>query len=65
MHLDRKTGVAIDLSEESAYAVRWAGPGDAVVLFGADWYRERAKVYANLEAELSKWSQAYIVDLGL
>ncbi|KAJ0246199.1 Universal stress protein PHOS32 [Hirschfeldia incana] len=47
----RKIGVAIDLSEESAYAVRWAvdhyiRPGDAVVLlhvsptsvlFGADW----------------------------
>ncbi|XP_018470416.1 universal stress protein PHOS32 [Raphanus sativus] len=47
----RKIGVAVDLSEESAYAVRWAvdhyiRPGDAVVLlhvsptsvlFGADW----------------------------
>ncbi|CAA7022465.1 unnamed protein product, partial [Microthlaspi erraticum] len=47
----RKIGVAIDLSEESAFAVRWAvdhyiRPGDAVVLlhvsptsvlFGADW----------------------------
>ncbi|KAG2245365.1 hypothetical protein Bca4012_022987 [Brassica carinata] len=47
----RKIGVAVDLSEESAFAVRWAvdhyiRPGDAVVilhvsptsvLFGADW----------------------------
>lgn len=47
----RKIGVAVDLSDESAYAVRWAvnhyiRPGDAVillhvsptsVLFGADW----------------------------
>jgi nucleotide-binding universal stress UspA family protein len=47
----RKLGVAVDLSDESAYAVRWAvdhyiRPGDAVillhvsptsVLFGADW----------------------------
>lgn len=47
----RKVGVAVDLSEESAFAVRWAvqhylRPGDAVillhvsptsVLFGADW----------------------------
>ncbi|KAF5728343.1 hypothetical protein HS088_TW21G00490 [Tripterygium wilfordii] len=47
----RKVGVAVDLSDESAYAVRWAvdhyiRPGDAVillhvsatnVLFGADW----------------------------
>ncbi|KAE8651301.1 universal stress protein PHOS32 isoform X1 [Cucumis sativus] len=47
----RKVGVAVDLSEESAYAVHWAvqhyiRPGDAVillhvsptsVLFGADW----------------------------
>ncbi|PPD88118.1 hypothetical protein GOBAR_DD14942 [Gossypium barbadense] len=47
----RKIGVAVDLSEESAYAVRWAvqnylRPGDAVillhvsptnVLYGADW----------------------------
>ncbi|XP_022981584.1 universal stress protein PHOS32-like [Cucurbita maxima] len=47
----RKIGVAVDLSEESAYAVHWAvqhyiRPGDAVillhvsptsVLFGADW----------------------------
>lgn len=48
---NRKIGVAVDLSDESAYAVRWAvhhylRPGDAVillhvsptsVLFGADW----------------------------
>ncbi|KAK8983438.1 hypothetical protein V6N11_073851 [Hibiscus sabdariffa] len=47
----RKIGVAVDLSDESAFAVRWAvqnylRPGDAVillhvsptsVLFGADW----------------------------
>ncbi|EOY12753.1 PREDICTED: universal stress protein PHOS32 isoform X2 [Theobroma cacao] len=47
----RKIGVAVDLSEESAFAVRWSvqnyiRPGDAVillhvsptsVLFGADW----------------------------
>ncbi|KAJ4880435.1 Adenine nucleotide alpha hydrolases-like superfamily protein [Raphanus sativus] len=47
----RKIGVAVDLSEESSFAVRWAvdhyiRPGDAVVilhvsptsvLFGADW----------------------------
>ncbi|XP_039012934.1 universal stress protein PHOS32-like isoform X2 [Hibiscus syriacus] len=47
----RKVGVAVDLSDESAFAVRWAvqnylRPGDAVillhvsptsVLFGADW----------------------------
>ncbi|KAG6634512.1 universal stress protein PHOS34-like isoform X1 [Carya illinoinensis] len=47
----RKIGVAVDLSDESAHAVRWAvqhyiRPGDAVillhvsptsVLFGADW----------------------------
>lgn len=47
----RKIGIAVDLSEESAYAVRWAvqnylRPGDAVilvhvsptdVLYGADW----------------------------
>ncbi|CAL1352756.1 unnamed protein product [Linum trigynum] len=47
----RKIGVAVDLSDESAYAVKWAvdhylRPGDAVillhvsptsVLFGADW----------------------------
>ncbi|KAI4333757.1 hypothetical protein L6164_018525 [Bauhinia variegata] len=47
----RKIGVAVDLSDESAYAVRWSvqhyiRPGDAVillhvsptsVLFGADW----------------------------
>ncbi|KAE8674447.1 Adenine nucleotide alpha hydrolases-like superfamily protein isoform 2 [Hibiscus syriacus] len=47
----RKIGVAVDLSEESAYAVRWTvqnylRPGDAVillhvsptsVLYGADW----------------------------
>lgn len=47
----RKIGVAVDLSEESAFAVKWAvqqyiRPGDAVillhvsptsVLFGADW----------------------------
>ncbi|CAN8252829.1 unnamed protein product [Cochlearia groenlandica] len=47
----RKIGVAVDLSEESAFAVRWAvddyiRPGDAVVLlhvsptsvlYGADW----------------------------
>ncbi|EXC63173.1 hypothetical protein L484_000044 [Morus notabilis] len=47
----RRIGVAVDLSDESAYAVRWAvhhyiRPGDAVillhvsptsVLFGADW----------------------------
>lgn len=47
----RRIGIAVDLSEESAYAVRWAvhdyiRPGDAVillhvsptsVLFGADW----------------------------
>ncbi|XVE50431.1 hypothetical protein DITRI_Ditri01bG0161900 [Diplodiscus trichospermus] len=47
----RKLGVAVDLSDESAFAVRWAvqnylRPGDAVillhvsptsVLFGADW----------------------------
>ncbi|KAH8494466.1 hypothetical protein H0E87_021022 [Populus deltoides] len=47
----RKIGVAVDLSDESAYAVSWAvdhyiRPGDAVillhvsptsVLFGADW----------------------------
>ncbi|KAF8030029.1 hypothetical protein BT93_E2449 [Corymbia citriodora subsp. variegata] len=47
----RKIGIAVDLSDESAYAVRWAvqnylRPGDAVilvhvsltsVLYGADW----------------------------
>lgn len=48
---NRKIGIAVDLSDESAYAVRWAvqnylRPGDAVilvhvsptsVLYGADW----------------------------
>ncbi|XP_050367716.1 universal stress protein PHOS34-like [Argentina anserina] len=57
----RKLGVAVDLSDESAYAVRWAvdhyiRPGDAVillhvsptsVLFGADWGSTDLSLAAN------------------
>ncbi|PRQ31511.1 putative universal stress protein A [Rosa chinensis] len=59
----RKLGVAVDLSDESAYAVRWAvdhyiRPGDAVillhvsptsVLFGADWGSTDLSLAANDE----------------
>ncbi|MED6170293.1 Universal stress protein phos34 [Stylosanthes scabra] len=61
----RKIGVAVDLSDESAYAVRWAvqqyiRPGDAVillhvspthVLFGADWGSIDITINANLDLD--------------
>ncbi|CAN6560844.1 unnamed protein product [Malus baccata var. baccata] len=61
----RKLGVAVDLSEESAHAVRWAvdhyiRPGDAVillhvsptsVLFGADWGSVDLSINTNDDAD--------------
>ncbi|XP_015897301.1 universal stress protein PHOS32 [Ziziphus jujuba] len=61
----RKIGVAVDLSDESAYAVRWAvhhyiRPGDAVillhvsptsVLFGADWGSIDLSINTNEDAD--------------
>ena len=68
----RKIGIAVDLSDESAFAVRWAvqnylRPGDAVillhvrptsVLYGADWGAIDVSVH---EAE-SEWSQQKLED---
>ncbi|KAL5548084.1 hypothetical protein UlMin_003315 [Ulmus minor] len=64
----RKIGVAVDLSDESAYAVRWAvhhyiRPGDAVillhvsptsVLFGADWGSIDLSINTNDDADPSE-----------
>ena len=62
----RKIGIAVDLSEESAFAVKWAvqnylRPGDAVVLvhvsptnvlYGADWGAVDATVSNDNENEI-------------
>ncbi|WOL05209.1 universal stress protein PHOS32-like [Canna indica] len=61
----RRIAIAVDLSDESAYAVQWAvqnylRPGDAVillhvnstsVLYGADWGASDISVYAAAEGE--------------
>ncbi|CAL9130196.1 unnamed protein product [Musa textilis] len=64
----RRIAIAVDLSDESAYAVKWAvqnylRPGDAVILlhvrstsilYGADWGAIDLSVSADPDAELSQ-----------
>lgn len=72
----RKIGIAVDLSDESAFAVQWAvqnylRPGDAVilvhvrptsVLYGADWGAIDLSVHGLAEDELSQQKLEHYFD---
>ena len=69
---DRRIAIAVDLSDESAYAVRWAvqnylRPGDAVVLlhvrptsvlYGADWGSIPVSVSDDADGEVAPAASA-------
>ncbi|CAH8354979.1 unnamed protein product [Eruca vesicaria subsp. sativa] len=74
----RKIGVAVDLSSESSFAVRWAvdhyiRPGDAVVLlhvsptsvlFGADWGPQPPPSSATSQADFDAFTASKVSDLA-